>query len=67
MYGGREERLKGFSPDVREKAKQLLKNLKRQALHAERLEFKHPITGEELFFEAPLPDDMRELLRSIES
>ncbi|MFC1490761.1 RluA family pseudouridine synthase, partial [Candidatus Latescibacterota bacterium] len=35
-YGGREERLKGFSPDVRLTAKKLLKNITRQALHAER-------------------------------
>jgi len=30
----------------------------RQALHATRLAFAHPITGEALVFEAPLPDDM---------
>ncbi len=30
----------------------------RQALHATRLAFKHPVTGEALAFEAPLPPDM---------
>lgn len=34
----------------------------RQALHSWRLEFTHPITGEELKFEQPLPEDMRKLL-----
>lgn len=34
----------------------------RQALHSWRLEFFHPITGEKLFFEQPLPEDMRKLL-----
>lgn len=34
----------------------------RQALHSWRLEFVHPVTGEELCFEQPLPDDMRKLL-----
>lgn len=34
----------------------------RQALHASELGFRHPLTGEELLFEAPLPADM-ELLR----
>jgi 23S rRNA pseudouridine1911/1915/1917 synthase len=34
----------------------------RQALHAWRLGFEHPDTHEPLQFEAPLPDDMRELL-----
>jgi 23S rRNA pseudouridine1911/1915/1917 synthase len=41
------------------KVKYLLANhLKRQALHACRLEFKHPITGKEIKVEAPLPEDM---------
>ncbi|WP_349627862.1 RluA family pseudouridine synthase [Variovorax sp. PCZ-1] len=33
--------------------------LERQGLHAERLAFEHPITGEEMAFEAGLPPDMR--------
>lgn len=38
---------------------------KRQMLHAWRLSFKHPITGEELSFEAPLPEDFEELLNEL--
>jgi 23S rRNA pseudouridine1911/1915/1917 synthase len=34
----------------------------RQALHAWRLAFRHPVTGERLAFEAPLPADMIELI-----
>lgn len=34
----------------------------RQALHAAVLGFVHPVTGESLRFEAPLPEDMRELI-----
>ena len=34
----------------------------RQALHARTLGFVHPQTGEELFFNSPLPDDMSALL-----
>jgi 23S rRNA pseudouridine1911/1915/1917 synthase len=34
----------------------------RQALHAFRLSFDHPITGEPLQFEAPLPEDIVQLL-----
>ena len=37
----------------------------RQALHAFRLSFDHPITGEALNFEAPLPDDMVHLLATL--
>jgi len=34
----------------------------RQALHARTLGFKHPRTGEEMDFEAPLPEDMTRLV-----
>ncbi len=37
----------------------------RQALHAFRLSFDHPITGKPLKFEAPLPDDMVQLLAGL--
>lgn len=33
----------------------------RQALHSYRLSFRHPISGEELSFTAPLPEDMKRL------
>lgn len=36
--------------------------INRQALHAQKLSFAHPITGEHLVFEAPLPKDMERLL-----
>jgi 23S rRNA pseudouridine1911/1915/1917 synthase len=35
--------------------------LKRQALHASRLAFAHPVTGTSMLFEAPLPHDMAQL------
>ncbi|EZP71413.1 Pseudouridine synthase [Sphingomonas paucimobilis] len=38
---------------------------KRQALHAKRLGFIHPVTGEKLSFDSALPTDMQELLRQI--
>ena len=38
-------------------------NITRQALHSHRLRFRHPITGEELEFTAPLPDDMASVLK----
>ena len=41
--------------------------LKRQALHAAVLGFVHPITGETLRFETPLPADMATLQRSLEA
>jgi len=40
--------------------------LGRQALHAAELGFEHPTTGEEMFFEAELPDDLVELQAALE-
>jgi 23S rRNA pseudouridine1911/1915/1917 synthase len=37
----------------------------RQALHAHRLAFRHPLTGLPLSFEAPLPVDMQALIRGL--
>jgi 23S rRNA pseudouridine1911/1915/1917 synthase len=37
----------------------------RQALHAARLGFVHPVTGKDLRFESPLPPDMSELLAAL--
>jgi 23S rRNA pseudouridine1911/1915/1917 synthase len=34
----------------------------RQALHARTLGFVHPATGEEMFFEAPIPDDITSVI-----
>jgi len=42
-----------------------VQEMSRQALHAARLEFMHPRTGELLAFAAPLPDDMVALLRRL--
>lgn len=37
----------------------------RQALHARTLGFKHPLTGEEMFFTAPIPKDMEMLMEKL--
>jgi 23S rRNA pseudouridine1911/1915/1917 synthase len=36
-------------------------------LHAERLSFVHPITGEALQFESPIPEDLREAARELDA
>jgi 23S rRNA pseudouridine1911/1915/1917 synthase len=41
--------------------REIVVGLGRQALHAAELGFEHPVTGEEMFFEAPLPDDLAAL------
>jgi 23S rRNA pseudouridine1911/1915/1917 synthase len=40
--------------------------IKRQALHAESLSFRHPVTGVPLSLSAPLPEDMAGLLHRID-
>ena len=62
FYGG-DKIVKGT---VYAKYKQFVENCfqicKRQALHAKTLGFVHPTTGEQLFFEAPLPNDMEQVI-----
>ncbi|MBS0236524.1 MAG: RluA family pseudouridine synthase [Proteobacteria bacterium] len=44
-----------------EEAKQVVQALRRQALHAQRLQFAHPFTGEDMEFFAEPPADMQHL------
>jgi 23S rRNA pseudouridine1911/1915/1917 synthase len=48
-----------------DKLLQILKTVKRQMLHAWRLSFCHPHTGEAVSFESPLPGDMAQLIKKI--
>ena len=43
----------------------LLDSFPRQALHAARLGFTHPVTGEWLLFESPVPEDFAGLLEGL--
>ena len=58
VYGGRLTLPKGASETLR----QALREFPRQALHAARLQFGHPVTGRPLECTSPLPADMRGLL-----
>jgi 23S rRNA pseudouridine1911/1915/1917 synthase len=51
-----------LAPETR----RLLLDFPRQALHAARLGFRHPITGADLTFETPPPRDMAELLERLQ-
>ncbi|MBI4412005.1 MAG: RluA family pseudouridine synthase, partial [Deltaproteobacteria bacterium] len=41
--------------------------IKRQALHAWRVEFEHPVTRKRMKIEAPIPDDMARLIDGLRS
>lgn len=47
--------------------KECVKRMNRQALHAKRLEFTHPRTGERVQFSSPIPQDMKEVLEWLRS
>lgn len=61
-YGGRRKLPAKNLPEVSAEA---VKQFPRQALHAAVLGFVHPVSGEDVRFEAPLPLDMTELLEAV--
>jgi len=63
MYGGRQRLPK--SPDAR--LQEALRAMRRQALHAARLELAHPENGDWVGWDAPLPDDFRAVLDALEA
>jgi len=60
-YGGRLRIPRGSSETIAE----ALRGFKRQALHASDLGFVHPLSGEDMQFHAPLPDDLLDLLNAL--
>ena len=62
VYSGRPKPIRHSSPELID----AMQNFKRQALHAIKLQLTHPITGEDMRWQAPVPEDMvkmSELLR----
>lgn len=62
VYGGRFQLPRGCSEALEEG----LRSFRRQALHARRLSFAHPGSGELCSFESPLADDLQALVRLLE-
>jgi 23S rRNA pseudouridine1911/1915/1917 synthase len=62
VYGGGRDKT---VQDVRLRA--AIRKLHRQFLHAERLGFRHPTSGESLQFVAPLPDELTRLLAELDA
>lgn len=63
VYGGRPRPPRGASEQFR----QVLQSFQRQALHAALLKLEHPITGEPMEWQAPIPEDMRFLVETLRS
>lgn len=64
---GRGPGLSGLKPgdEAADHAIDLLRNFRRQALHAKTLGFGHPITGETLRFERNAPEDFQNLIAAL--
>ena len=58
LYGGRPK----LPPGAADSLKEILREFPRQALHARKLSFIHPRSGESMSFRAALPDDLLMLL-----
>ena len=65
-YGGREVHLGGIAPEMRKIARELLNLIDRQALHARKLEFEHPVTSESISIETELPNDIATVINALE-
>ncbi|MCW4454725.1 23S rRNA pseudouridine(1911/1915/1917) synthase RluD [Flavobacterium sp. MXW15] len=61
LYGGALKLPKGASDELIA----ALRGFKRQALHAETLEFVHPVNGESVRNSAPVPADMQQLMAAL--
>jgi 23S rRNA pseudouridine1911/1915/1917 synthase len=63
LYGGRRRIPAGCTPALAAE----LRSFPRQALHAARLALTHPLSGRELQWQAPLPQDMQRLLDALQA
>jgi 23S rRNA pseudouridine1911/1915/1917 synthase len=63
LYQSRAGIRKGASPQIREH----LQQFKRQALHAIRISFTHPVSNETISCEASIPNDFKELLNILDN
>jgi 23S rRNA pseudouridine1911/1915/1917 synthase len=62
VYAGRQRIPAGAQQDLLD----YIKGFKRQALHAWKLSFVHPDHGNEVSYEAPLPEDMQQLINLLQ-
>ncbi len=61
VYGGRLRLPGGASEEL----KAIMRGFKRQALHARRLGLVHPVSGQTMQWQAPVPKDMAQLLEAL--
>ena len=64
VYAGRTQ-VNGIRPDLQRQARRGLSLIKRQALHAHAISFKHPSTNCTVSFEAKLPQDLCDVISAL--
>ncbi|MEM4239191.1 MAG: RluA family pseudouridine synthase [Nitrososphaerota archaeon] len=62
LYGKGRQASEKIAPEIRD----ALKDLNRQALHAYKLGFEHPVSGKWLSFNSPLPSELNMLIQLLE-
>ena len=65
-YGGGLSKAKGFIPEVKSTLRRLFKDISRHALHAHKISFQHPFTDKNIQIYAPIPDDIKTLIRGFD-
>jgi len=64
-YGGGINKAKGFIPEITRCLKEMLNKLNRHALHARKISFLHPRTKNKIEIEAPIPEDMQQIMEGM--
>jgi 23S rRNA pseudouridine1911/1915/1917 synthase len=62
VYGNKKQLVKGMDANLAS----IVTSFPRQALHARAIQLLHPQNNESMAWEAPIPEDMTELIDSLE-
>ena len=63
VYGGKKQLVKGMDPNLAN----YITAFPRQALHARAIQLHHPLSKEMMTWKAPIPEDMAELINTLET
>jgi len=67
QYSGGAKRIKSYHVKYMRTLKRLFKLMNRVALHAQKINFNHPETSENISFTAPFPDDFNKVLELLKN
>ncbi len=63
VYGGKKQLVKGMDPNLAN----YITDFPRQAFHARAIQLHHPLSKEMMTWQAPIPEDMAELINTLET